>query len=485
MTQLFTIENDKIVIAKLALTETQGNVTHTGNLTVTDTLTVENLHVKNLQTENGSSLDAGKWVVNAEDEINGKGFNWTWGHGSYDLQYRDGGRIWSNADFDLDINKAYKIDNVPVIMAGSLGPTITKSNLRQIGQLNNLTVLGDAEVGQFAFFVSSVGRIGINTQTPNGAIGIVENNVEFVAGSANVGSADVGTYTNHDLNIITDNIPRIIVKNTGDVTVQGNVKINGSLTVEHVISDTRVDRTSPLEFKATRDTSIHGKGLIWTGTGPTRQFIMMGNPDRLWSSESLDLSSGQSYYINGQVVLSNNGLGDSVTSSKLTKLGDLEALTVTGESRFVGDIRADAGTTTLKNAVFNNGINQLNISCIGLNASGNVAVTLGQDDEVFYADKNEIILGNRNNTRRPVKIYGPISIGVNNPDPDFDITIKGNLSFANKKFITGSQAPAQGTFNKGDICWNDNPKSDSYIGWVCVAEGAPGIWMPFGSIARQ
>jgi hypothetical protein len=57
--------------------------------------------------------------------------------------------------------------------------------------------------------------------------------------------------------------------------------------------------------------------------------------------------------------------------------------------------------------------------------------------------------------------------------------------FANKKFFTGTAIPTSGTFNKGDICWNSNPQESSYIGWVCIIEGTPGEWLPFGAIGRQ
>lgn len=484
MTQLFTIENDKIVINKLALTELVGDVNHTGNLTVSNTLTVDTLNVRNLKTNGVNPAQVGNWTANTEEDINGKGFSWTWGNGSYNLQYRDGGRIWSNADIDIDRQKTYKIDNVSVLSAGALGPTITKSNLKQVGNLNGLTVLGDAEIGQFASFVSSLGRIGINTQNPNGAIGIVENDVEIVIGSSSVGSADIGTHSNHDLNIITDNTPRIVIKNSGDITLNSNVKINGTLFAESVVSDTRVDRTSPLEFKATRDSSIYGKGLIWTGTGPTRQLIMMADPDRLWTSESIDVAAGQGYYINGQVAISGNGLGSTILNSNLTTVGNLEKLTVIGTSTFFGDINAERITASFKNAVFNNGLNQLNISSIGV--SGSSSLTLGlTHNEIFYGDDNEIVVGDRNKTRRPVKIYGPTSIGVNNPDPEVDLTVKGNVSFNDKKFITGNATPTQGTYSKGDICWNNDPQGDNYIGWVCVVSGSPGTWLPFGAIVRE
>ena len=211
---------------------------------------------------------------------------------------------------------------------------------------------------------------------------------------------------------------------------------------------------------------------------------MMAGPDRLWSSESIDLSADQSFYINAQPVLSQHRLGDLVTQSKLTSVGVLESLEVQGEAKFNNNINVLSGTVQLKTGMFNDGVKWLNITSSRVNTSGNISINVAED-EVFYADQNEIAVGNKNNTRRAVKVYGPVSVGVSNPDPDVDLTVKGDVSFADKKFTTGTSAPSTGSFSKGDICWNQNPASDNYIGWVCTQEGAPGVWLPFGAISRQ
>ena len=496
MTQLFTIENDKIVINKLALSQTEGNVTHTGQLSVAGDLavagaiTVDTLTVKTLVTNSGNTASAGNWTVNAEDDLVGKGLSWTHGNGSVNLVYRDGNRIWSDADIDLDSSRSYKIDNVEVISVNSLGSAVTKSNLKEVGTLKKLNVTGDTILSEFAFFNSGFGRLGLNTENPNSALSILDNDVEIVLGAPTVGLAQIGTYTNHDLEIVTDDTTRILIKNNGSIVIgneatkTADVTIHGTLTVNNLIADTRVERTTPLEFKATRDSAIYGKGLIWTGTGTPRQLVMMADPDRLWSSESIDLAVDQSYYINNQPVLSQYQLGDLVTGSKLTSVGVLESLEVQGEGKFNGDIKVLSGTAQLKTAVFNNGTSWLNITSSRVNTSGDISINIAED-EVYYADQNEIAIGNKNNTRRSVKLYGPVSVGVSNPDPDVDFTVKGDVSFASKKFTTGTAAPTEGMFSKGDICWNQNPASDNYIGWVCVQEGAPGVWLPFGAIARQ
>ena len=37
---------------------------------------------------------------------------------------------------------------------------------------------------------------------------------------------------------------------------------------------------------------------------------------------------------------------------------------------------------------------------------------------------------------------------------------------------------------KGEMIYNSNPALNSFLGWVCVQDGNPGIWKPFGKITE-
>lgn len=479
--QLFTIFDDKIVINKLYLETLEGNINHDGRLTTTGQLNVQNnlvvdgtifaetLKVKTLIADKDSSEEAVNWFRNTEEELHGKGISWASGSTHTQLIYRKGNRLWTNADIDLEANRSYKINNIEVINSSQLGSQVTKSNLKEVGKLRQLTVIGDVILGEFAVFNSTFNRIGINTEVPNATLSIVDNNVEIVIGSPRDGLAKIGTFTNDSLNIVTDDIERITVKSDGDIIIgnsaskNANVTIHGTLYVDNVITDNRVERTYPLEFKSTRDSTIYGQGLTWTGTGPVREFIMKSSPDRLWSTDAIDTS--KEYYAEGFPVLSKTSLGDTVTHSNLTTLGKLTELSV------ANDITVDGS------------LNAVHIQSQQISSDTSFSISI--DDEAFYADNNEIVIGNKLNTRRPVKIFGPLAIGINNADPTVDLAVKGPISIENKKFLTGTSIPISGTYHKGDICWNQEPQDGNYIGWVCVQDGNPGVWLPFGAINRQ
>lgn len=501
MAQIFNIEDDKVVISDLQYLRSHGNTVHNGdlnivgdsiidhNLTVNGELVVDTLTVKTLNSLSNTSNTESSWNVITESELNGKGFHWAWGEGSLQLIYRNGNRLWTNGSFDISLESSYKIDNVSVLSANSLGSSVTKSNLRQVGPLNSLTVSGNARISDFAFFNSITNRLGLGTEEPSASITILDNNVEISIGSPSINVAHFGTASNHDVALISDNIARLTVKNNGEVHIgeeiskSGVLRVFGTLYADNVVSDTRIERTTPLEFKATRDSSIFGKGLIWTGTGNTRQLIMKAEPDRLSTGESFEIGVDQAFYVNGSPVLNEISLGKTVLYSNLTTVGALESLQVNGQVTLSEDLII-SGLIQGQHIMINNGVNKVELTPGNVNfgKSGSILV---QGLEAFYADDQEIVVGNKQLTRRPVKVFGQLTVGVNNPDPSISLAVNGPISFANKLFTVGIHPPTEGNFSKGDICWNQNPQEDGYVGWVCIVEGSPGIWAPFGAIGRH
>lgn len=475
MTQPFNIQNDTVVINNLSLSGTANvdtSLSITQDLTVCGTITADQINVKTIISDAG---EAGSWVSEEETDLNGKGFTWSYSEGSTYLIYRTGNRLWCNGSIDLDAAASYKIDNTEVINVNSLGSSVVNSKLRTVGKLNSLTVIGDTSIGEFAYFNTVFNRLGLGTDEPNASISIVDNDVEISIGSPKNGLAIIGTHSNHDLEFITDNTARISIKSDGEVHIgdfnnkSATLRVYGSIYAENIVTDTRLERTSPLEFTTSRDTGIYGKGLIWTGSGPTKQLVMMANPDRLMSTESIEIGQDQSYYINGVSVLTETSLGDGIINSKLTSIGTLESLRVSGNAQL-----ASVTVETIS-------VNEISLKQIS--SYENISIN-ASNLEVLYADSTEISIGDRKNSRKPVKVFGPLSVGISNPDPSVSLSVNGNFSFSNKKFITGTEAPTTGSYIKGDICWNQNPQEDSYIGWVCVVEGDPGIWAPFGIIGH-
>jgi len=488
MTQL-TIQDGIVQVVNSVLENSTGAFSHSGDYAISGTLTADTIVVKNIITEDGAISDIGNWVVNAEEELNGRGFIWAWGEGSTLLQYRTGNKLWSNASFDLQSDQSYRIDDTPVLTANGLGDSVVHSKLRSIGTLNSLKVSGDATLGDFFFVNSTFNKIGIGTDEPSAAISILDNNVEIAIGSPEYDIAYIGTASNHNVSIIADGRPRITATAAGEVVIgnassrDGLLRVNGSIYVDNLIADTRVERTSPLEFKSTRDQTIYGLGLVWAGNGSQRELFMYSDPDRLRTTESFDLAEGQSYYIGGHPVLTTDRLGNSVAHSSLVTVGPLNSLAVSGDTVLHGSLSVD-GIATLKTLEFTDGTKNVIIDKTGVGSFTDITIK-SAGHEALYADAHEINIGDRALTNRPIKVFGPLSVGISNPDPSLQFAVNGDVAIGGKKFTNANQAPTIGTWSQGDICWNTTPLPSSFIGWVCIQTGSPGTWAGFGLIASQ
>ena len=510
MNQLLSIVDDKLVIDRLQVKNTEGNLTHAGAMTVLGsaifadnvqlakdvvvrgTLTVDTINAKNIVTEqNSSSTGSLDFTETSEAALDGKGLNFTVGETTNQFIYKEGGKLWSTLNIDLAPGKAFTIENLPVLTLDTLGNSVTKSNLRKVGILKTLEVAGAAKIGEWAYFNPVHQRLGINTDSPSGAVTIVENNVELVLSSYKVNAAYVGTYNNTDLELGTDNTARVVLKNTGEVVIghatyrNGIVKINGRLEVDEIITTKDKEINESLIFTATEEVGVYGTGIVWNQGRTQSQFTFAAGPDRFWSTENIDLSQEKYFSIDKQMVLSKTRLGDSVSSSKLTSVGELGTLAVNGLTSIKGPlVVGQHSDVVITNTIRIVDSNSFKLSSDNISFKNSFALVCEEEEE-FKVTSQSIAIGNESNPAKVVNVYGHLSVGVKNPDTDVSFTVGGPVSIDGKKFITSNRKPTAGVFRKGDICWNTDPKATDFIGWVCVREGSPGEWMAFGQIASN
>jgi hypothetical protein len=295
-------------------------------------------------------------------------------------------------------------------------------------------------------------------------------------------------------NLVTDHIsssPTIY----GDLTVDGLITAQ-RLHVEELTSDVRNERSTPLEFVADEN-GIYGKGLQWRGSGPTKQFIYRSNPDRLWSSESIDIAADASYSIGNVEVLKVNELGGSVRNSNLVTVGTLQNLRTQGSLTIDDFIFYDDNSQRLG---FGTDAPNASVSVTSLDSEFIIDVEdtktkIGNwttDDLEIITDNTaritvrangKVEFGNSLKNNAQVNVFGKLGVGVNNVSDDVSLATANSIEIAGTKIMTGSSIPDNGTFRRGDIMYNINPAPTGYVGWVCVREGTPGEWKPFGQIA--
>jgi hypothetical protein len=302
--------------------------------------------------------------------------------------------------------------------------------------------------------------------------------------------------------ILDNSTQQVLVLNDDRIILRGNVTIHGVLDVglvktTEIISDHRYEKKF-LTFVSPDDSQIAGTGLLWVDKHDNKQLVYRTNPDCFFLSEHVDLPNDKSYLIGGTPMLSANTLGGSVTDSSLKTVGTLKRLTVGGDVN-IGDFvffnpvsqRVSIGRDDSSSlfSVYDN-VHDVDIildsdengrARIGTFNNKGLDLVTGNQTRLSLSANGNIIIGLENKDNTLITLYGKVGINVKNPKEDLEVS--GNIKFQNKLFAVGNGAPAEGSFQRGDIIWNDDPMVSSYIGWVCTLGGSPGLWAPFGLIA--
>ena len=281
----------------------------------------------------------------------------------------------------------------------------------------------------------------------------------------------------------------------GKLTIQANVIIEGALEATNEVIYHQKYEKQYLQF-SNPDGDV-GTGLLWTGDAISKQIVFRNNPNRFFLSENVDLPKDRSYMIGRLPVVTETGLGNSIVDSNLQTLGHLKELNVggkinIGDQIFYNPVSERLGIgTDMPNGVVSvfdatNGVeivltgNELGRGVVGTyNAKGLDIVTDNQT-RLSVSSNGDITLGLEQRDATVTRVYGKLSVGVKNPTEQFEVA--GNIRWANRLFAVDDQPPTSGTFNKGDIVWNNNPKENAPIGWVCIAGGTPGLWRSWGQI---
>ena len=373
---------------------------------------------------------------------------------------------------------------------------------------NEITVLKDLTVSGVLRANVEVNYADFLKRIPKQAIsqdllgpGTVRNFASTGIRDQSTGSIKI-TIKDEGIFVDTISIAKVLDTLTVEKTIRAeSAEITGTIKakrieVSEIKSDLRLERTSSLEFKHAPDNPIFGKGLAWTGMGPTKQFVLKGD-DSIFSTENIDLQPGKSFLINNTVVISEKELGPSITKSRLREVGILKDLTVMGDSNLSNFVFLNSSAERLtvglgeangKLSVFGNNIELKHDfvdgkAVFGTHGYHDLSLVTDNTSRVTIHNNGQITLGNKNTPPTQVHVHGKISIGVNSPDPAVDLHVNGAVRFNNHLHTYGDDAPQTGNYTSGDIVWNTDPKLNSPVGWVCVRAGSPGTWRPFGIIS--
>jgi hypothetical protein len=311
----------------------------------------------------------------------------------------------------------------------------------------------------------------------------------------------VDTATKQQITITDDSTH---VSNLTVGTISGEVNVNGNVNAKTVRADVLEVKEIRADIKFEKEQSVTfggesivGKGLLWTGQGNTKQFVYQPNPDRLFSSESIDIGRGKHLSMNGVKVLDGEEIGSSVIKSSLRQVGRLQGLIVDG-SVSINDFlfyngssdRLGIGTDSPKAALtiaedlieVMLGTKDSTRGMVGTYGNHGFEIVTDSTSRLAIGTNGNILLGNKNQAPIQVSVHGTLGVGVTNLDPRAALHVNGAVKFNDKLHISADAPPTEGTYGIGDIVWNANPQPRGHVGWVCTRAGTPGVWNLFGEI---
>lgn len=225
--------DDNGIYVSVIHTETlEGNISVNGNLEVNGEITATKIHVDEVVADVRHERTDPLSFVSADDRAAyGKGLLWP--ARDYTKQFlllEKPDRFFATESIELRANKIYMINGQNVLSRDALGTTVTKSNLQKLGTLSELNVNGSININNFVFYDEVNDRLGIGVESPNGAFSLGSFDHEFTINDSETGFK-LGTYTNADLQLITDDTARITINANGNVVVHKRLSVSETLSV--------------------------------------------------------------------------------------------------------------------------------------------------------------------------------------------------------------------------------------------------------------
>lgn len=190
------------------LTVLDDHVVVENNFTAKDISAVNSLTVKDLVVKGSINTDNRAWQELA-NTVGTKAFE------KLDAKWKDTlveqvKESITNQGIDF---KNVKVDGELLVSNGKLSQNITESNLRSIGTLSTLTVTGETTLNETVSVTKK--RVGINTQEPDMALSVWDEEVTISAGKFKNQTGFIGTTRKQALAIGVNKIPAIEINDAG------------------------------------------------------------------------------------------------------------------------------------------------------------------------------------------------------------------------------------------------------------------------------
>jgi hypothetical protein len=174
---------------------------------------VDSVTVKNLSVTGSINTDNQSWNALAAD-ISAKTIK------QLDSDWKD--RLVEQVTSEIRKN-GIKFDNVtigdePLVSGNQLAKSIIYSNIQKLGRLKELTVDGETSLNETVTVVKK--RLGINTEYPDSALNIWDEEISISAGKYKNQEAYIGTSRDQALNLGVNKAPHLTIGTDGITSVK-------------------------------------------------------------------------------------------------------------------------------------------------------------------------------------------------------------------------------------------------------------------------
>ena len=136
--------------------------------------------------------------------------------------------IAQNNTNNIDISsRSIVVDDKIVLSNDTLGPQIINSNLRKVGNLNELTVSGQAIIHETLVVTDK--KVGINTESASGALSVWDEDSEFTLVKHSPKTMYAGSTRITDVILGSNNQEQIGLRTSGIIELNGPVRFSGLL----------------------------------------------------------------------------------------------------------------------------------------------------------------------------------------------------------------------------------------------------------------
>ena len=215
-TTVLTVKNDGIHVGTAHVKEIANSLAIHGSLDVKGAISATKLHVDEISADvRNERISPLEFKGEGKSPV-GKGLIWSGGDNTKQFVLQNNhDRFWSSENIDLHREKSYMIGNTTVLSEKSLGTTVVKSNLKQLGALDSLQVNGSLNVDHFVKYNADTEQFSIGSEDPRGMFSIESLDHQFIIDPTEDKNFKVGTWTTSGIDFITDNAVRLRIENNG------------------------------------------------------------------------------------------------------------------------------------------------------------------------------------------------------------------------------------------------------------------------------